>query len=171
VVTATAPAQEVFISDLLIPDLDWDTLQLTEVEFGEQVIVPGPDNDQYYTQIPILDYRQEITKPWSLDITIQLDHMTGMTNWTFRTLDPETGLLPEDPLAGFLPPNDSSGRGEGHVSFSILPRSNTAVGSVITNSARIVFDINEPIYTNPITNTLGIPPNRTLYLPLVIRSW
>ena len=63
--------------------------------------------------------------------------------------------LPTDPLAGFLPPNDETGRGEGHVSFTIRPRADVQAGTVVTNIASIVFDTNEPILTNQVWNTIG----------------
>ncbi|MBC8255426.1 MAG: hypothetical protein H8E35_15560, partial [Ardenticatenia bacterium] len=81
---------------------------------------------------------------------------TGQVEWTFRTLDPETGELPEDALAGFLPPNDETGRGEGHVVFSIRPNSDRPDGTVLTNQATIVFDTEASIVTNEVTNTLCV---------------
>jgi uncharacterized surface anchored protein len=90
-------------------------------------------------------------------------------NWIFRTLDPETGELPEDALAGFLPPNDASRRGEGHVSFSIKPKSNLSVGTLITNTASIVFDTNAAIATNTVTNTIGTT-GYSIFLPLILKS-
>jgi hypothetical protein len=92
-----------------------------------------------------------------VDITAQINYQNGQVNWIFRTLDPETGELPEDALAGFLPPNDATRRGEGHVSFSIRPRSDLAEGTSLANQATIVFDVNEPIATNEVTNTVAGP--------------
>jgi hypothetical protein len=74
-------------------------------------------------------------------------------------------LPPDDPLAGFLPPNDDSGRGEGHVSFSIRPRADLLDGTVISNQANIVFDHNAPIATNIVTNTIDARP------PEVVGVW
>jgi RHS repeat-associated protein/uncharacterized repeat protein (TIGR01451 family) len=154
VVTATAPAQEVFVADYLDPNLDWSTFRVTEVAFGDRLIA-AQEQGQFYTQESIQDYREETNKSWWVDVTAMLDYQTGRVLWTFRTLDPETGELPEDPLAGFLPPNDATGRGEGHVSFSIRPRAGITLGTRITNTASIVFDVNEPIQTNEWWNTVG----------------
>jgi len=90
-------------------------------------------------------------------------------DWVFRTLDPETGELPEDAAAGFLPPNDATGRGEGHVSFSIMPKARCGNGTRITNTASIVFDTNSAMQTNAVWNTLGVIEYR-VYLPVVRRN-
>ena len=63
------------------------------------------------------------------------------------SIDPLTGELPEDPLAGFLPPNDETGRGESRITFEIDPRPGLADGTTITNQAEIVFDTETPIVT------------------------
>jgi RHS repeat-associated protein/uncharacterized repeat protein (TIGR01451 family) len=155
VITATAPAQEVFILDTLDTDLDWSTVRLTEVAFGDRVIAAGEDADQFHAQVSVPDYRRDVRKSWWVDITARLDGYNGQMRWTLRTLDPETGDLPVDPFAGFLPPNDDTGRGEGHVSFRIRPRADLANGTVITNQASIVFDTEASILTNQVWNTIG----------------
>jgi hypothetical protein len=73
------------------------------------------------------------------------------------TLDPDTGDCPEDPLAGFLPPNDETGRGEGRISFEIDPLPGLPDGTTITNQARIIFDTEAPIVTDVWANTIGTP--------------
>jgi uncharacterized repeat protein (TIGR01451 family) len=155
VITATAPAQEVFIEDYLDPDLDWSSFHFTQVAFGN-TIVPITAHDFVYSgQQTIPDYRPTITKTWWVDISGELNPATGRIRWVFRTLDPETGELPTDPLAGFLPPEDGTGRGQGFVSFSVKPKPTVPLGTVITNQASIVFDTNAPIVTNQVTNTIG----------------
>ncbi len=153
VITATAPAQEVFITDALNPNLDWNTFQITEITFGEQIISVQEQGGQFYARSTTADYRAGVNKNWWVDINVQLNPVTGQASWIFRTLDSETGQLPDDPLAGFLPPNDTTGRGEGHVSFAIRPKADTPAGTVLTNSAEIVFDTNPPIETNQVWNT------------------
>ena len=95
-----------------------------------------PDNSgAFYQRQAIADYRPEITKSWWLDLEVALDHATGRVLWSFRSLDPQTGELPTDALAGFLPPNDATGRGQGQVAFAIRPQPGTPDGTLITNSA------------------------------------
>jgi hypothetical protein len=167
VISATAPAQEVFITDSLDPNLDWSTFQICEIAFGDQIISVQEQGGQFYARNTIADYRSEIDKTWWLDINVQLNPVTGQASWIFRTLDPETGQLSDDPFAGFLPPNDETGRGEGHISFTILPRANPPDGTILTNQASIVFDVNQPIVTNEVMNTVGIIFQ--VYLPLLAR--
>jgi hypothetical protein len=57
-------------------------------------------------------------------------------------------------LAGFLPPNDPTSRGEGFVSYRVKARPALSTGTQITALANIVFDSNDPILTNIFTNTL-----------------
>ncbi len=78
--------------------------------------------------------------------------------------------LPEDPLAGFLPVNDETNRGEGYVSFRILPKAGLADGTALYNLATITFDptygVNAPIVTNRVTNTLDLTPPTSSVQPL-----
>ena len=157
VITATVPAQEVFVTDYLDPDLDWTTFRLTEIAWGDIVISIPDDTYQFAGRQTVADHRDEVDKSWWVDISTELNPIYGRVEWTFRTLDPDTGELPTDVFAGFLPPNDpETGCGEGHVSFSIRPRPELADGTLITNKASIVFDTNEPIETNVVSNTTGL---------------
>lgn len=168
---ATAPAQEVIIIDQLDPGLDPSTLRFNEVVFGDTIIPIAGDDFQFEGRRVVVDHRPEITKTWWLDISGEVDPTSGEVRFTFRTLDPETGELPADPFAGFLPPNDGSHRGEGHISFSIRHRNDLPLGTVVTNSASIVFDTNEPIITNEVWNTIGeLEGDQYMYMPLLIRQ-
>ncbi|HXP59547.1 MAG TPA: hypothetical protein VN829_03595, partial [Dongiaceae bacterium] len=89
-----------------------------------------------------------------VQVTASLNPTSGILSWEMESIDPATGLLVEDPLAGFLPPNDSTGSGLGYVTFSIQPRSGLASAAIITNRATIVFDVNAPMATDTTTNTL-----------------
>ena len=154
---AGAPAQEVFVTDYLDPDLDWSTFRLTEIAWGDHIIsVPG-DTTDFYTRQTVEDHREEVEKSWWVDVQIALNSTTGRVRWIFHTLDPDTGDLPMDVFAGFLPPNDpETGSGEGHVAFTIRPHADSPNQTLLTNEATIVFDTNEPVITNEVTNTLCI---------------
>ena len=165
--SATAPAQEVVVVDYLDPDLDWSTFRFEEVAFGDTVIPIGGSLG-FHVRRAIPDYRETVTKTWWVDVVGEFNPDTGRVQWTFRTLDPDTGDLPEDALAGFLPPDDDTGRGEGHVAFSVRPRSDAANGTEITNRATIVFDTEEAIPTNEVKNVIG--QRSEIYLPLVLRN-
>ncbi|MFA8451827.1 MAG: SBBP repeat-containing protein [Bacteroidales bacterium] len=53
-----------------------------------------------------------------------------------------------------LPPNHNPPEGEGYVKFSVEPRKNLYTGTELKNKADITFDINKPIATNEVINTL-----------------
>jgi hypothetical protein len=89
-----------------------------------------------------------------VDISASFDAATGKLTWTFTTLDPITLDQPADSVtAGFLPPDDVNGIGEGFVNYSIQPRANAATGTRYDAKATIVFDTEAPIDTVLIFNT------------------
>ncbi len=59
------------------------------------------------------------------------------------------------------------GAGEGFVSYTIKPKNTTQTGDTIYAEAEIIFDINEPILTPEIFNTIdaGIPSSMVAALP------
>ncbi len=172
--TATAPAQEVFITDYLDTDLDWTTFRLGEVAFGSQVVNDLTGKEAGETQVMLPDL--------AVDISAQRYPGSGTVRWTLKSIDPETGELPEDPYAGFLPPEDGSGRGQGHVSFTVKARNDRTAGTTITNTASIVFDTEAPISTNQVSNTIadaapsaptnpGVPDGSTDVAVSAVLSW
>lgn len=158
--TAAAPAQEVFITDALPPGLDWSTLQLREIAWGDQVLpVAQTQFDAYSTSVQVRDHRTDVNKQWRVDIAFSLDVVSGEARWEFHTIDPDTNQLPEDVFAGFLPPNDpETGSGEGHIVFQAKARVDLPDNGRIENQASIVFDTNAPIVTNTIFNTVANAP-------------
>jgi Ca2+-binding RTX toxin-like protein len=90
------------------------------------------------------------------------------STWTFTSIDPATLDVPADPLAGFLPPDDSQGNGQGFVSYTIRPKAGSRTGTAINAQASVVFDSNAPLSTAPILNTLdvGVPSSSVTPLPL-----
>jgi hypothetical protein len=159
---ATAPAQRVTVTDALDPKLDWSTFELMNLGFNLVEVPVPPGLARYATNSFVA------SDPYNVvDIQAKFDPNTGVATWIIESIDPITESPPEDPLAGFLPPNDSLHRGEGYVSYSIRTRSDLASGSVITNMARIVFDINPPIDTPMATNIVdtAAPASAVVALP------
>jgi hypothetical protein len=74
--------------------------------------------------------------------------------WVFRSIDPATGDVPQSVLSGFLPPNDTTGTGEGFVNYRIRPDQDSQTGDELHAEARIIFDSNLPIDTPPVFNTI-----------------
>ena len=89
-----------------------------------------------------------------------------------NAVDLNTGQLVTDTQEGVLPPDITNNIGAGHVTFSIKPATGVPTGTVVTNQASIVFDINDPLPTNPTTNTVdALPPtSRVAALPRVINT-
>ena len=153
---ATAPVQELLITDTLSTNLDWTTFELTGIGFGAEV-VPVPAGHQNYRITANI-----AGSPYPVQVEASLDPATGLVRWYVASRDVITQDLPADPLAGFLPVNDGTGRGEGYVSFRIRPKATLADGTAISNQATITFDptygVNPPIVTNWVTNTLDLTP-------------
>ncbi len=139
--TADAPAQEVLITDQLdVANMDLNTFNLGPISFGETKIVPPPGLSVFDTEVDLRPENNLIVK-----IEGGLDMDTGLLTWRFVSIDPETGQLPEDPLAGFLPPNVTPPEGDGSVLFTVMPKDDLPTGTEIRNQATIVFDVNPGI--------------------------
>jgi MYXO-CTERM domain-containing protein len=157
--TATASAQEVVVTDQLDPALvDLETFALGPIAFGSHVVTPPAGVTSYIEDVDLRPDTELIVR-----VAAELDRESGLATWRFTSLDPDTHLFTEDVMAGFLPPNTSPPAGEGSVSFTVQPLSELPTGSVITNSAAIVFDANEPILTEAWSNTLdGTAPSSAI---------
>ena len=156
--TATAPAQQVTITDQLDPNLDWSTFQLTGIGWGNFNLVIPPDSQHFQATVPMTYDGQT----FDVDVEAGIHTATGQVYATFYSINPATGL-PPDVLIGFLPPEDGTGRGEGYISYLVEPKANLATGTQIRNVADIVFDGQPAIATDQISDTdpsQGTDPNK-----------
>jgi hypothetical protein len=160
---ATAPAQEVVVTQSLDPDLDWRTFELGDFGFGSAVVKVPAGLQAFQTTV---DYQNTDGTPLQVAVSGALNRETGIVTWSFRSVDPATGRLPDDVLAGFLPVNDGSHRGEGFVSYDVTPKSTLVSGTSIDQQASIVFDLNAPIVTNTFSNTIDATPPTSAVQPL-----
>jgi len=159
---ATAPAQDVTISDTLDTDrFDLSSFSFGTVTYGDTAVAVPEDTVAFRKEV---DLRPE--QDLLLRIEGTLDATTGVLNWTFTSLNPETGAPPSDPLAGFLPPNDNPPEGEGSVSYFADLKESTASGTQFGAAARIVFDENAPIDTPVWSNVLDLAPPSSQVEPL-----
>ncbi len=150
--SATAAAQEVWVTDTLDLNLfDIESFRAGYVKIGEN-IYSAPLNAQENKWT--IDMRPD--KDLITYVTLNLNKASGVANWKFRCVDPETMEAPEDAVSGFLPPNDSTGRGEGSLMFSINLKDSTIDDAILSNHATIVFDYNDPIVTPTWTNKKDI---------------
>ncbi len=153
--SATAPAQEVVITDRLdAAKLDLATFSLGTVTFGPHAVTAPAGRTAWMTYVP---YDVDgIVGSTADDIVVKLDCALvtnpadpdyGRVTWALLSRDPLTGMRPTDPLRGFLPPNVTAPEGEGSVTFSVRAKPGLVEGDIIGNSASIVFDLNAPILT------------------------
>ncbi|MCB2153456.1 hypothetical protein KQI84_01100 [bacterium] len=148
VTSATASAQEVIVTDQIDSALDWSTLEIEEIGFNDAMIVL-PASAQVFTTQTLVS-----TDPNPVEVAVSFDQVSGIMTLAMRSIDPNTRELVEDPLAGFLPPNDEQGTGEGYIRFRIDALPDLPDGTQILNQANIVFDLNDPILTNLTVNTI-----------------
>ena len=144
--TATAAAQEIEIVDTLSPYLDINSFMFGNVMLGDTLISINTAANSYSTS-----YR--LNPETYLDISCNYNSDTRVVRWYFRGRDYISGDLKD-----ILPPNITSPEGQGWVSFSINPDSNLINGTKIFNRASIIFDVNPPISTNEVFNTIDADP-------------
>jgi hypothetical protein len=150
--TATAPAQEVRISDVLDPTVfDLTTVEFGRVQWGTNSYVPPAGSS---TLEDVVDLRPSRELKVGITATKADD---GTLAWLLRSIDPVTGTLPEDPDVGFLPPNDAQNSGQGVVYVSVALKS-PVDGQNVTNTATVIFDLNAPIVTNTWSNLIDTTP-------------
>ncbi len=143
-VFATAPAQIVKIDMPFDTTANMYSLKLGDFGFGD-FIFSIPANTSFYSKR--LDLKDSLGI--MVDITAGIDIQNKKAFWILESIDPLTGLAPNNASKGFLLVNDSvTHKGEGFVSFTMLPKSSVHTGDSIRAQAEIVFDDNESIKTN-----------------------
>ncbi len=148
--TASANAIEVWVLDTIdIEKFDIATFKFDNIWIAGNNYNVVEDSASFGLDI---DLRPQINTIVRVNGTV--DRETGIVLWHFLSLDPATMDITEDPDAGFLPPNSTSPEGEGFVSYSIGLKETVVHNTTISAQAKIVFDFNEPIYTNIYSNTI-----------------
>jgi len=159
--TAQAHAREVVITDQLDPDLDWRTFEVGTISFrGGRYTVEAPAGQRFFqTEVQMRGEDGGLR----VRILAGVDITTGQVTFRLTAIDPQTGEPPTSPLLGILPPNNEQHEGEGFVTFRVKPKRTVPTGTVITNSATIVFDTEEPLTTNEVFNTIdALPPTTSV---------
>jgi RHS repeat-associated protein len=149
---ATVAAEDVVVTQQLDANLDWSTFQLGTIQFGATTIAVPTALQSYSTSVMTTNIDGT---PLRVDIDAALDQDTGIVTWTFHSIDPTTGLTPDDPVAGFLPVDDATHRGEASVSYTVSPKASDSTGAAINAQASVVFDTNAPLSTVAVQNPVA----------------
>jgi hypothetical protein len=146
---ASAPAVKVSINNPLDSSFSLQSFALKEIGFGDTVILLNDENslNKVYDLGPKYNNQQ-------LHVVAGLDVINGRAIWRLTTINPITGNPVDDPFGGFLPPNDSTGIGEGYVRYEIKMVAGVEAGTEVLNAADIIFDQNEIIPTNIWSNII-----------------
>lgn len=147
---ATAAAQEVFVDLPMDENLDWSTLELGEIAFGEHIDLGLVGKSHGTTS-----YANPGTNTF---VKTTVKQKNGVLSWYIRDWDPTTvDNFPTSVEGGFLPPNNPATHcGEGHLSYRVRVKDTAPNGAIIRASAQIVFDSNPMIETDPAWwNTVG----------------
>jgi hypothetical protein len=118
-----------------------------------------PAGLQHFTTVEKMTFNN-VTFVVNVEAGIHSD--TGQVYATFQSLDPVTGLPPAVSI-GFLPPENGTGRGQGHISYVIKQKTGLTTGTEVLNVAEIVFDGQPPIATDlidPHDPTKGTDPTK-----------
>ena len=147
---ATAPASRVRIENPLDTAMRTPTFRITSFGFA----------DTTYSIQPVASLQNTYSLPPSfgdqrLQVTAGVDVLGQRSFWELQTIDPQTLSPVSGPEDGFLLPNDSTGRGEGFVTYEIRLNQPVEAGYEVQNQADIIFDQNEVISTNVWSNTIA----------------
>lgn len=147
---ATAPAQEVRVTDELdLAVFELGTFSFVAFGFGDTTLTLPPGQPSVAVDVDLRPAQQLIVR-----FEGALNATSGALTCRYRALDPTTLDPIDDPLGGFLPPNQTPPEGEGFVSFVVRAKAGLPTGTRIENTARIVFDANAPIDTPEWFNTV-----------------
>jgi RHS repeat-associated protein len=162
---ALAAAQMVFVTNKLAASLDYSTFELGNIGFGTNTIVVPKGRQTYWTRFDDTE-----RSGLYVDVSVSYDVQLGFVLWTLIAVDPVTLNLPEDPLAGFLPPNRKAPMGEGWMRYSVRPLAASTNNTLVPALASIVFDDNPRIDTPAIKNTLDATAPSSAVEPLPATS-
>jgi len=200
--SATASALKIDVTDKLDTGLDPVTLALDEIGFAGAVIKVPAGLSHFEGRVELDGWTWNETDGWHryepdgvtpkvplvVDIEAGIDIDTGVVHWSISCADKNTGNFPEDPYAGFLPPNQEAifypdpnspdpdnprmiHPGEGYLTYSVTPKAGLPTGTQIKNKATIVFDWNAPMDTPQTLNTIDAvaPTSAVAALPAKVQ--
>jgi PKD repeat protein len=146
-VSASAPASEVVVTDYLdASKLDLSTLKFLGFGFSDTTVRYSIADTMVIQDIDLRPSKNSIVR-----VSSMIDSVNKLS-FHFTTYDPATMKLTNSIDDGFLNPNVNGTEGMGYVSYQVNAKPGLPTGTIINNTAKIVFDYNAPILTNIWTN-------------------
>jgi hypothetical protein len=161
---ASAPVQQAIINNQLGTNFDWTMFNVTEIGFGDHLIALPPGTSYYAANVTV----SYLGTNFQVQIQVGIQPNSGLVYANFHSIDPNTSLPPPVNI-GFLPPEDGTGRGQGHISYTIRARSGLPTGTQLRNVALISFDNQPAIATDQVDDfnpAAGIDPSRQALITL-----
>ena len=141
---ATAAAQNVVIYYPIPPKVDINQIRMGDFGFGDFYFTPPQNTPPQYTAV--LNTKSSVKV--NVKVEFGVEQAFNRLFWKFTSLDTLTGLPTTDPVAGFLPVNDTlMHKGEGFVTYTIQSTNNAITFDTLVSIADIYFDNNDPIKT------------------------
>ena len=141
---ATAAAIKIAVTLPKDANLDWSTLELGEVAFGD------------HTDTGLVEDKSARSSKYALadsgcEVRTTVTEDDDAVTWNLRIWDPTSSdHFPDDFTTGILPPNDPETHcGEGHITYRVKVRGDARENARIDAAATIVFDDNPAIETDP----------------------
>lgn len=147
---ATAPTHWMRAFTTFDEAYDLDSFTLNSLYVAGNLIELTEGRDSFNQKVVLtVDGKEVLT-----EIAVNLDRETRELKAEFTALDPQTGVMLQDPLKGMLYPNDETGRGDAFITYTITSKQELATGTTIHNAADIYFDFNDVIPTPEIDYTI-----------------
>jgi hypothetical protein len=133
------------------------SVRMGEFGFANQRFSPSAKGSSFISHLSLGS-----TLGVDVEVTAGLDIVNREVFWTFQSLEVGRNVPPYDPKKGMLPVNDTLGNGEGFVTYTVMPRSNSRTRDSVKAQASIYFDVNAPVITNTWVNWIdaGNPTSR-----------
>jgi hypothetical protein len=152
------------VTDPLNTNFDWTTFNVSEVGFGNVLISIPPGTASFANNVPF----SYLGTNFQVQIQVGINPASGLITAKFSSIDPNTSLPPPVNI-GFLPPEDGTGRGQGHVTYTVRPKGGQMTGTQLRNVALISFDGQQSIATDQIDDSnpaAGTDPTRDALVTL-----
>lgn len=159
--SATANANMVSIQCDLTTTVNPNTFRLGSFGWGKYTFTIPAGRTNWSQRIDLRD-----SLGIYVDVTAGLDIVNRRAFWVLETIDPATGLQPNAIDRGFLAVDDSTGKGQGFVTFTVRAKTNTTNDDHIVESAQIIFDTNPAIATPSVSNRIDASAPVTRIRPI-----